>query len=129
MKIKYFYILILISILVACNKSAHEEINTHAMHLYNDVKSLIKSYSDSLSNANDSATINNILSKYESDLTKISYKYPAETDYQLTIGQQDTISKLTDEFVRLKQLKLQSLYQPNDSITTDSTVLQESEKQ
>ena len=92
--------------------------------MFIELKELLMLYSDSLKNASDSASITNIVDRYESELTKTIYKYPAESDLQLTQGQQDTIASLTDNFVAIKRLKYSNLLQNNDSIATDSITVE-----
>ena len=92
--------------------------------MFIELKELLLLYSDSLKNASDSASITNIVDRYESELTKTIYKYPAESDLQLTQGQQDTIASLTENFVSLKRLKYSNLLQNNDSIATDSITVE-----
>lgn len=88
--------------------------------MFIELKELLMLYSDSLKNASDSASITNIVDRYESEQTKTIYKYPAESDLQLTQGQQDTIASLTENFVAIKRLKYSNLLHGNDSIATDS---------
>ena len=92
--------------------------------MFIELKELLMLYSDSLKNASDSASITNIVDRYESELTKTIYKYPAESDLQLTQGQQDTIASLTDNFVAIKRLKYSNLLHGNDSIATDSITIE-----
>ena len=92
--------------------------------MFIELKELLMLYSDSLKNASDSASITNIVDQYESELTKTIYKYPAESDLQLTQGQQDTIASLTDNFVAIKRLKYSNLLHGNDSIATDSITIE-----
>ena len=92
--------------------------------MFIELKELLLLYSDSLKNASDSASITNIVDRYESELTKTIYKYPAESDLQLTQGQQDTIASLTDNFVAIKRLKYSNLLHGNDSIATDSITIE-----
>ena len=92
--------------------------------MFIELKELLMLYSDSLKNASDSASITNIVDRYESELTKTIYKYPAESDLQLTQGQQDTIASLTENFVAIKRLKYSNLLHGNDSIATDSITVE-----
>ena len=101
----------------ACSNSQTNDENSQADQLYNDLKAIIISYSDSLNAANDSASIDNIIRNFEAELIKTNYNYPPETDFNMTVGQQDTISKLTDELIRIKQSKLHSILNTTDSIT------------
>lgn len=106
-------------LICACNNPQVNDDNYQADLLYNDIKTLIISYSDSLNAANDSASIDNLIRKFEAELIKTNYNYPPETDFKMTVGQQDTISKLTDKYIGIKQSKLNKLLHPTDSIATE----------
>ena len=114
----------LLLIVGGCNNSKTIDNKSESDKMFIELKELLILYSDSLKNASDSASITNIVDRYESELTKMIYKYPAESDLLLTQGQQDTIASLTENFVAIKRLKYSNLLQGNDSIATDSITIE-----
>ena len=127
MIIKKSFLASLTSILLivgGCSNPKTIDNKSESDKMFIELKELLLLYSDSLKNAADSASITNIVDRYESELTKTIYKYPAESDLQLTQGQQDTIASLTENFVSLKRLKYSNLLQNNDSIATDSITVE-----
>ena len=114
----------LLLIVGGCNNPKTIDNKSESDKMFIELKELLLLYSDSLKNAADSASITNIVNRYESELTKTIYKYPAESDLQLTQGQQDTIASLTENFVSLKRLKYSNLLQNNDSIATDNITVE-----
>lgn len=114
----------LLLIVGGCSNPKTIDNKSESDKMFIELKELLLLYSDSLKNAADSASITNIVDRYESELTKTIYKYPAESDLQLTQGQQDTIASLTENFVSLKRLKYSNLLQNNDSIATDSITVE-----
>ena len=114
----------LLLIVGGCNNSKTIDNKSESDKMFIELKELLILYSDSLKNASDSASITNIVDRYESELTQTIYKYPAESDLLLTQGQQDTIASLTENFVAIKRLKYSNLLQGNDSIATDSVTIE-----
>lgn len=94
---------------------------SQATMMYNMLRQLVISYTDSLSTATDSVSIASITERYEELLTELIFKYPANTDLLMTNGQQDTISNLTAKFVRIKNEKIKGLnIEKTDRVTVDS---------
>ena len=114
----------LLLIVGGCNNSKTIDNKSESDKMFIELKELLILYSDSLKNASDSASITNIVDRYESELTKTIYKYRAESDLLLTQGQQDAIASLTENFVAIKRLKYSNLLQGNDSIATDSITIE-----
>lgn len=114
----------LLLIIGSCSNPKTIDNKSESDKMFIELKELLLIYSDSLKNVSDSASITNIVNHYESELTKTIYKYPAESDMQLTQGQQDTIASLTENFVSLKRMKYAKLLQNNDSIAKDSLTIE-----
>lgn len=78
----------------------------NANKMYDDLYSLVVAYNDSLNQSSDSVHIENMILDYERKLTEIVFSYPPNTDLNMTNGQQDTLSQLTDKFIELKKIKI-----------------------
>ena len=78
----------------------------NANKMYDDLCSLVIAYNDSLNQSSDSVHIENMILDYERKLTEIVFSYPPNTDLNMTNGQQDTLSQLTDKFIELKKIKI-----------------------
>lgn len=81
-------------------------------------------YTDSLRCAGDSATILRLSAAYDDALTHLNFEFPAETDPDMTEGENDTLITLTRRFVTLRDSMLYRLAHPlvlrADSVAADS---------
>lgn len=92
--------------------------------LYAKSVELLRSYTDSLTRATDSASLQAMIQNFETALDKVNFEYPAETDFQLTEGQNDTLAELTTRFIETRDLQIKKILGifPTDSTGhTDST--------
>lgn len=88
-----------------------------ASELYSKLYSLASSYIDSMNHISDSLSLVRITNGYETKLTEIIFSYPPNTDHNMTNGEQDTLSQLTQEFVKIKNIKRKEINNINmDSV-------------
>lgn len=84
-------------------------------------------YTDSMRAARDSATILRLSEQYEEALTQLNFEYPADTDPDMSEGENDTLINLTRRFVTLRDSLLYRLAHPlvlrPDSLPADSAAL------
>ncbi len=100
------FIIIISIFTIGCNEEKGTIDRSKATSLYGQTKNLIQRYSDSLLVATDSTEIIEITGKFEDQLKALNLKYPSDTDFLMTQGQQDTIIKFTDSFISIKNKKL-----------------------
>lgn len=91
--------------------------------LYQRSVRLMELYTDSLENARDSANIIRLSVALENKLTQLNYVFPADTDLDISEGENDTLSSMTERFVHLRDSLLWRLANPillrPDSVATD----------
>lgn len=108
---------------MACKKTP---VNIHrgdALDLYRKSVRMIKLYTDSLQAAPDSATLLNIEERFSDAMTDLNFDYPSETCLEISEGENDTLTSLTERFIFLRDSLLIRYANPievNDSIASDS---------
>ena len=112
--------ILLATLLVGCGDNKQNDTPGHADMMYAELKALMRSHCDSLRLASDSASIAHSIERYETELNKCIFRHPAGTDLELSAGQQDTLTMLTENFLALKRSKIQGLTMPADSVASDS---------
>lgn len=127
-KVKNNILLLPIAILMVltygCSKSNEQSSSDDASRMYNELKKLVISSTDSLKSASDSTSVATAVENYEKLLTKIIMHYPAQTDMRLSQGQQDTLAQLTEKFVSLHREKNHRLTLSTDTLPSDTIPLQ-----
>ncbi len=114
---------ILSCFLLSCKEKKVPTLDKEAHELYNRSLSLVTSYTDSILNSQDSATLIQLDKRFESTLTKLNYEYPAGTDYEITEGENDTLTMLSVRYVHAKDSMLKVFGRAAtsvDSISIDS---------
>lgn len=97
-----------------------------APHLYHGMVNHLSQYVDSMVAAKDSAAVERLMNNALSNLTKLNFSYPANTDLELEEGQNDTIYMLTVKLTELRDAKLKKFgAAPSDSLATDSLATKE----
>ncbi len=105
---------LLLLILSACSGSSESDETTGAADsLFTLTQQALKTYTDSLRIASDSASISSASTGLEERLKEINEKFPLKTDTQLSEGRQDTIIMLTDEYLRVLDSRLHPKSEPD----------------
>ncbi|MDE6682981.1 MAG: hypothetical protein K2J87_06100, partial [Muribaculaceae bacterium] len=73
-----------------------------ASELYQKSVRLIRLYTDSFENAQDSATLLNLNERFTSSLTALNFKYPSETCLEISEGENDTLTNLTEKIISVR---------------------------
>ncbi len=109
-------------ILCACQKPVDNTKRLNASDLYSKSVKLIRLYTDSFANAKDSATLLDLNDRFSSALTALNFKYPSETCLEISEGQNDTLTNLTEKIISLRDSLLYLYAHPveTDSLTMDS---------
>ena len=111
---------LLATLLVGCSDNKQNDTPGHADMMYAELKALMRSHCDSLRLASDADSIAHSIERYETELNKCIFRHPAGTDLELSAGQQDTLTMLTENFLALKRSKIQGLTMPADTVASDS---------
>lgn len=107
-----------------CAEKPVETLAPEARDLYKKSADLIRSYTDSITRAEDSVSWAAIDHRFEERLTKLNFKYPADTDLHLSQGENDTLYILTTRYVRAKAEAHTRILRgplPADTLAQDST--------
>lgn len=108
---------------VACGKKESNPNRDAARSLYEKVTALTRNYTDSIIAASDTVRVNELLQQFEEKIDKMNFDVPANTDYSLTEGENDTISLLLEKMAKVRRDKfkeLSALSHPTDSIPASS---------
>lgn len=106
MKILKFSALATVALFAACGQNSsdatedREQMRGEADALFAEQSALLKAYTDSALNAADSAALSRATENCEEALWRANKKYPQLTDAAMTQGQNDTLSLLTDIFIK-----------------------------
>ncbi len=96
-----------------------------ARSLYERCLSTTMLYTDSLRDARDSATVLRLSACLDYELARINYVFPPDTDLDVSEGENDTLTNLTDKFVLLRDSLLYRFAHPlvlrPDSLPADTT--------
>lgn len=113
---------VIASSIVSCGQKADNGRAEAAGSLYHSSVALTLAYTDSLGRAKDSATVIRLVKEFDDTLTHLNFRFPADTDIDMSEGQNDTLSRLNSRFVHLRDSLLYSFAHPArpDSIATDS---------
>lgn len=103
---------IFLSLLSACRPGDEKRDRTAADNLYSRIISITRRYTDSIGSAKDSTTLFGLIDRYEERIVKINYDALPDTDFNLTEGQNDTISLWMDSLLSVKVRRLYELGHP-----------------
>jgi len=107
--LKLFLFITSASCLVSCINVETGGNDMNADRLYRKSRQLLLQYTDSFRNARDTADITRIEKKYHSDMIKINFSVPPETDTKMSEGENDTLYMLTAKMLLIKNNKLKSI--------------------
>lgn len=102
-------------------KQETSTVDNDAEQLYHESAALLKAYTDSIAKAPDSLTWAAIDERLERQLTRLNFKYPADTDLKFDGGMNDTLFSLTTRYVRTREKRIRNILhpvQPQDSTAT-----------
>lgn len=112
--------------LCSCSRDKEAKLTDEARELYKKTMKLSTLYSDSISNAKDSTTVNRLFADYDENLTKLNFEYPADADLDMNEGQNDTLIHASRKIVQLRDSMLKEFARRPivvpDTIVNDSIV-------
>lgn len=104
--------LLFVCVMLSCHRPSSDSRRLMAHEIYLQNIKLLNQYSDSISLANDSLTINNILTRYDEVLAKLYFSYPPEIDIEMTEAENDTLAQFTLKLLKLKNEQLYKFANP-----------------
>lgn len=108
----------------SCGNSEGDARGKSARELYEKTIRLNARYTDSLRVAKDSATVERLSKSYEEALTRLNFEYPADTDLEMSEGENDTLVNINLRYVSLRDSLLYRFAHPI-VLVQDSTENQE----
>lgn len=111
-------------IVSSCQGNGNKNAVDSARSLYERSVKMLNQYSDSVKNAKDSATFERLIKQYESEITKLNYEYPADTQINMSEGENDTLTNLTLRYIAIRDSIKYRINHPvlsADTIKPDST--------
>lgn len=124
MRLLYYVVVLFVATLCmsSCVKNKNNSLRVEARELYTESLNLANIYVDSISKAKDSTTLLGICERYDNILTKLNYSYSAGADYEMSEGENDTLTNLSNRFVAIRDSLLYAFAHPpvaeGDSATT-----------
>ncbi len=115
--------IMLIVAAASCKKVVTEGHREEARELYESSVKLISRFTDSVLNAKDSNLILSADKRFEHDLTALNFKYPNETCLEISEGENDTLTSMTERYVHIRDSVLFRLSHPieqKDSLSNES---------
>lgn len=111
-----------------CSGKKQTEERSSADSLFKAVTALTGEYTVKITEATDSAEWATIAKEYEDSLEKINFSLPADTDLELTEGQNDTIYQLTEAYIAARDARITAIMHPKapvDSLPNEELVNEE----
>lgn len=104
--------LVLVAVLacsiVSCEKRKTHTLRDDARSLYNNSLVIISKYADSISHAKDSATLISIMQRFDESLTELNYSYAAGADYEISEGENDTLTNMSLKIIVMRDSLLKA---------------------
>lgn len=101
--------LVIVLLAGGCRHKDENNLDMEAKDLFENSIRLIKSYSDSISTAADTARIEYLANAFDNRMTALNFKYPADTDLSLSEEENDSLIKMISRIVELRQQRLKEL--------------------
>lgn len=106
----------------ACSGGDENRAETAAESLYHQTVHITREYTSRIKAAKDSAACDSLFGRYRDIIDSINFKYPADTDLQLTEGQNDTLTYLSRCLVEIHAKRMHAI-----KVGPDSTASVESD--
>lgn len=107
-----------IMVLAGCHAENRVIDRNDANDMFQSITTLTKKYTAKMSSVSDSAEWAVLCTAFEDSLDKINFRYPPDTDLLLSEGQNDTIMSLMQEYIKVRDSKIDKIMHP--VIVTDT---------
>lgn len=87
-----------------------------AHQLFEKSVRMIAVYIDSIGNAQDSASLQNIVNNFNIKITTLNFEFPPDTDLDLNEDENDSLIRMNKRLVRTIELKDSLIMHPCDSL-------------
>ena len=110
---------IMLAFLSACKKKEDITQYDEARYLFDESTKLIQTVTADIAVATDSISIDSLSKVFEKKIVEINFSYPPQTDLKLTEQENDSIYKLMQTMLALKEEKLSSFSKIIETDTID----------
>lgn len=117
----YIFIASLLAAAFACNRKKDNTLRNEARSLYENSLVIVNKYTDSIAAANDSSTLLALFHRYDDAISKLNYSYIAGAAYEMSEGENDTLTNKSMKLIALKDSLLNSYAQRFEE-AADSTI-------
>lgn len=115
--------------LCGCERKADNSERAEARALYEESLALIDRYTDSVSAAKDSVTLNGLMARYQEEIGDLNFRHAPEASYAISEGENDTLTNRTLRLVNIADSLLYRYAHPlvlrPDSVSKDSVPAQQ----
>lgn len=91
-----------LALLGSCTQHARYSKREQALEMYSQSRSLIERYIDSISQCKDSLHLLGCADRFEARFTKVNFEFSPDTYLEMTEDENDTISKMLDRYVAIR---------------------------
>lgn len=120
------YMILLVALITgvaSCVRKSEISLRGEARELYLESRRITGIYLDSISKAQDSASLLGMCERYDEAITRLNYSHAAGADYDISEGENDTLINLSGRFIALRDSLLyqyahRAIY--TDSVSADS---------
>lgn len=109
-------VIVAAGLLAGCSAPGDNENEREAGDLFRESYALIKSYTDSLAKAPDSAAVASLSEHFENKITRLNFKYRADTDLEMTEQENDTLAVMLERYVIARDSRLEKLHLANAAV-------------
>jgi hypothetical protein len=89
-------------VMVSCGGTGDDSARRESRDLYKESVQLLKLYTDSFRVAHDSVAVERISAGLEDALTRLNFRVSPEADPGITEGENDTLTRMNERFVYLR---------------------------
>lgn len=97
---------------MSCRNGDNADDRTEARELFRQLSELNRSFTSSVASAPDSAAWAKITLAYEDSLAKINFRFPPDTDLEMSQGENDTLFSLTSAYIAARDTRIHEILHP-----------------
>lgn len=83
----------------SCGNHTESSAKSDSRMLYERSVQTYRNYTDSMAAAADSLDVSRLDDAFESALSQLNFQYPAETDFEITEGENDTLIMMSKRYI------------------------------
>lgn len=107
--IHIIFILILLPLTLSCSSKAKDAEREEGRQLFLNSREIYTCYYDSIKNAKDSVSINQLFTNLDKRLSELNEEYSANADVNIAEGENEILIKLSNKIIKLRNARLSQL--------------------